>query len=58
MQKQSFCNYPDSSQREPCLEFLIYLSVSYKVSLIEDGLREFSLFFQNKSGLGGEDLGL
>lgn len=52
MQKQSFHNYPDSSQREPCLEFLIYLIVSYKVFLIEDGLSEFSLFFQNQLGMG------
>lgn len=47
MQKQNFHNYPESSQRELCLEFLIYLIVSNKDFFTEDGFSDISLFFQN-----------
>lgn len=58
MQKQSFHNYLESNQGEPCLEFLIYLIVSTKVFLTEDGWSKFILLFRNQHGLeeagGGE----
>ena len=48
MQKQSFHNYPESSQREPCLEFLIHLIASNEIFLIKNDFSEFSLSFQNQ----------